>query len=167
MATNHKFLLGIFKNHDLGSIDNPRIQSLKEITFLWRFDIIYCPGKWARGPDALSRYPGEISSNLTVIREQPGEFDSSTYSSVENAPAISSILATSEMGCVTIDHINTAANSDSQYQDLLKIIKSGFPTKRNQTEASHLREFWEALHRLSIYNNLALLEKRIVIPRAL
>ena len=44
-------------------------------------------------------------------------------------------------GCVTIDHINTAANSDPHYQDLLKIIKSGFPTKRNQTEASHLREF--------------------------
>ena len=68
------------------------------------------------------------------------------------------------MGCVTIHHINTAARSDPQYQDLLK---SGFPTKCNQAESSHLGEFWEVCHRLSIYNNLALLDKRIAILRAL
>ena len=142
VATDHKPLLGIFNNRDLGSIDNPRIQPLKESTLPWCFDIIHCPGKWTRRPDALSRYPGKIYSSLTVIREQPGEFDSSTCSLVENAPEISSIPATNEMGCATINHINTVAQSDPQYQDLLKTIKSGFQVKPNQTEPCHLREFW-------------------------
>ena len=167
MTTDHKPLLGIFNNRDLGSIDSSRIQPLKESTLPWCFDIIHCPGKLTQGPDALSRYPGKIYSSLTVIREQPGEFDSSTCSLGENAPEISSIPGTNEMGCATIDHISTVAQSDPQYRDLLKIIKSGFQVKPNQTEPCHLREFWEVRHRLSIYDNLALLDKHIVIPRAL
>ena len=42
-----------------------------------------------------------------------------------------------------------------------------FPAKCNQAESSHLGEFREVCHRLSIYNNLALLDKRIVILHAL
>ena len=86
----------------------------------------------------MSRYPRKISSRITVIREQPNEFDSSTCSTVENAPEFSSIFATNEMRCVTIDHISTAAQSNPQYQDLLKIIKSGFPARCIQTEPGHL-----------------------------
>ena len=102
VATDHKPRLGIFNNWDLDSIDNPRIQSLNKSTLPWRSDIIHFPGKWTRGPDALSRYPGKISYSLTVIREYPVEFDSSTCSPVENVPEISSILATNEMGCLTV-----------------------------------------------------------------
>ena len=71
------------------------------------------------------------------------------------------------MGCVTIDHISTAAQSNPQYQDLLKIIKTGFPAKCIQTESGHLQECCEVCHRLSIDNNLALLDKCIAIPRVL
>ena len=39
--------------------------------------------------------------------------------------------------------------------------------KRNQTEPSHLREFWEVRDRLSVFGNVALLDQRIVIPRSL
>ena len=115
----------------------------------------------------MSRYPRKISSRITVIREQPNEFDNSTCSTVENAPEFSSIFATNEMRCVTIDHISTAAQSNPQYQDLLKIIKTGFPAKCIQTESGHLQECCEVCHRLSIYNNLALLDKCIAIPRVL
>ena len=167
VATDHKPLLGIFNNRDLGSKDNPRILSLKESVLPWHFDIMHCPGKWTQGPDALSRHPGKISAHLSVIREESSESDDSIYLSAENASEVSSIIVTNELGSITLDHINNAAHSDPQYQDLLKRIESGFPDKRNQTEPSHLREFWEVRHRLSIYNGIALLDKRIIIPRAL
>ena len=54
VATDHKPLLGIFNDRDLGSILNPRVQNLKEGTLPWHFSIIHCPGKWTQGPDALS-----------------------------------------------------------------------------------------------------------------
>ena len=66
------------------------------------FGINHCPGKWTWGPDALSRYPGKISSSLTVICKQLSIYNNSN-----------------------------------------------------------------CYHKLSIYNDLALLDKHIVIPCAL
>ena len=102
MATKHKPLLETFSKSYLGSISNPRIQSLKESTLKWHSDIIPCPGSCAR----------KIFSSLPVKLKQPGGFDSSACSSVENAPENSSIFETNEMRCVTIHHVNTAAPSD-------------------------------------------------------
>ena len=64
IAVDHKPLLGILNNRDIDTIANPRLQNLKESTLGWRFAITHCPGKWQRGPDALSRYPSH-ETNLT------------------------------------------------------------------------------------------------------
>ena len=45
VSTDHQPLLGIFKDRDLNSIKNPRIQDLKEATLAWRFNITHNPGK--------------------------------------------------------------------------------------------------------------------------
>ncbi len=47
------------------------------------------------------------------------------------------------------------------------MISTGFPEKRNQTEPAHLREFWEVRSRLSNLDGVALMDKRIVIPKSL
>ena len=57
VVTDHKPLLGIFSDRELGTICNTRIRRLKESTLAFRFKIIHCPGKLHHGPDALSRYP--------------------------------------------------------------------------------------------------------------
>ena len=139
VATDHKPLLGIYNNKDLDSIDNPRILSQKESTLLWNFGIVHVEGKWTRGADALSRSP--VSSSLSVSREEPDKNDNSFCLVSEHH---SEVLAASEMGCITFDHVCNAVGSDQdqyqisvQYQDLLKVIKTGFPLKRDQTEPSH------------------------------
>ena len=57
VSTDHKPLLGILSNRALSEIKNPRLLNLKERTLMYRFNIQYNPGKWHRGPDALSRNP--------------------------------------------------------------------------------------------------------------
>ena len=52
--TDHKPLLGIYKDRELNTIPNPRLQSLTEKTLAYHFTIHHCPGKWHRGPDAVS-----------------------------------------------------------------------------------------------------------------
>ena len=59
VVVDHKPLLGILNDRALDSITTPRLQNLKESTLGWRYDIKHCPGKWQRGPDALSRYPSK------------------------------------------------------------------------------------------------------------
>lgn len=163
VATDHKPLLGILHDRALDRISNPRVQCLKEKALSWRFSIIHCPGKWTKGPDALSRYP-TIAAALQIIREQVSDYDVMLCCTVEDAPHIASTCALQQLGCVTFDHIVSAARSDDEYQALLKLISCGFPEKRNLVEPACLRKYWEVRHRLSIFQGVALLDQRLVIP---
>lgn len=164
LAVDHKPLLGIFNHRDLESIKNPRLRKLKEDTLAWRFSIMHCPGKWTRGPDALSRQ--KISASMSAIREEP---DSTTAagSSANVALSIASVSAFSELRSISVDDVQKAAIHDKQYQDLLAIIKQGFPSKRNLTNPSHLRNFWDVRHRLSELDGIAYMDNRIVVPAIL
>ena len=138
IAVDHKPLLGVFNNRDLQSIKNPRLRSLREDTLACRFTVTHCPGKWTCAPDALSRQ--KIAPFLVAIREGQSEF--SHCESADNACRVASVQVINTLKSVTLDDVHTAARLDSQYQDLLKIINTGFPAKRNLTEPAHLREFW-------------------------
>ena len=69
ISTDHQSLLGIFKDRDLSSIKNPRIQSFKEDTLAWCFTVTYNPGKWHKGPDAVSREPSTLLAVLLDVPE--------------------------------------------------------------------------------------------------
>ena len=62
VSTDHKPLLGILRDRALSDIKNPQLLNLKEHTLMYRFNISYNPGRWHRGPDALSRNPVTGSS---------------------------------------------------------------------------------------------------------
>ena len=138
VATDHKPLLGIFNDRALDKISNPRVQSLKERTLPWRFTIIHCPGKWNKGPDALSRHPTKVVAALQVLREPVSSDVVMQCCDVEDAPHVASIYALHELGSITLDHVVSAAQSDEEYQALLKVISSGFPEKRNFLEPACL-----------------------------
>jgi len=59
-----------------------------------------------------------------------------------------------------------SVTSDAIYQSLLQTIQLGFPKHRNDL-AANLRPFWEVRHRLSSWDGIVLLDKRIVIPTKL
>ena len=92
ISVDHKPLLGILNDHrDLQSIDNPRLQRLKESTIGWKYHTVHNPGKWHRGADAMSRNPPEVHHFsesdehylLATIITHPTEFDYQLSESVE------------------------------------------------------------------------------------
>ena len=152
----------------MGSIANPQILVLKESTLPWCFGIFYCSGKWTCGPDALSRYPGPTSVDLSVIREQSDEKDSMQCLFQNQASEVAIMQAITELGyMIILSQVVNTAQFDFRYQDLLTAITLGFPQKCNQLEPSHPREFWEVCQRFSISNGITLLDKRIAVPRSL
>ena len=142
----------------------------------FQFNIKYCPGKWHRGPDALSRNP--INELQAIIRQEPTQDDVRAYNELEDhVLAIQSnalnivthnidIASLNESKLITIDQIQIAAENDPTYQDLLKTVSKGFPKSKNSLR-ENIREFWEVRDRLSSSNNLVLLNRRIVIPQSL
>ena len=71
--------------------------------------------------------------------------------------------ANSNSALTSLDLIRVAGHSDPLYIKLIKTIQKGFPRTRSLT-APEVREYWEVRHRLSVDNDLALLDQRIIIP---
>ena len=154
MVVDHKPLLGILnKERNIETIPNPRLQNLKEQTFAWNFSISHCPGKWQRGPDALSRFP---------TKEHPNENPSATDIQTE----IATITALSNFENISVTHVRKAGQSDEQYTELLKMIEMGFPATKKDVPLQ-LREFWAVHERLSATDGIAMMDTHIVIPRSL
>ena len=56
MCIDHKLLLKIFGDMQLGDINNPRVLYLKEQTLRWRFRVVHVPGKNHHVADACLGY---------------------------------------------------------------------------------------------------------------
>jgi len=170
LSVDHKPLLGIFNDRDLNSISNPRLQRFKESTLPWQFTITYNPGKWHRGPDSMSRHPvAAISSQfLNIIRTPVSPqiiHQSETLNLHIGSITMGSLIQLSN-GAINLDDILLSAQSDSCYLKLLETITNGFPDNRNEVNPL-LRDYWNVKDRLSIYQGVALLDKRIIIPQPL
>ena len=182
VSVDHKPLLGILNDHrELRDIDNPRIQRLKESTFGWKFGISHNPGKWHRGPDAMSRNPVEEAHYfsdetnnffLETIISNPTDYDSQLLETLEEhvmAVTVASFHShsLSSTDCVvTLADVRDAGKSDPNYKALLNLIESGFPSTRSSTDPA-LREFWEVRHRLSSQDGVAFMGTRTIIPSQL
>ena len=57
VLVDHKLLLGLLTNRELGDISNPRLEALTEHTMRWSFRIEHVAGAKNFEPDALSSYP--------------------------------------------------------------------------------------------------------------
>ena len=67
VCTDHKPLLGVLGDKELGKIDNPRLLRLKEKTLGWKFRIIHVPGRKLCGPDALSRAMAPLKEEVQMM----------------------------------------------------------------------------------------------------
>ena len=182
IVTDHKPLLGILNNREINTINNPRLQTLKEKTLKYNFTVQYCPGKWQRGADSVSRYPCKDSINfIDLIRCNVSDNDTSTsfsieadtsYSLSQNIDTLNSYTSQEqkfngkECNSVTMEHIKDISYTDQTYQALIEQIKQGFPSTRN-TVNPILRSFWEVRHRLTVSRNIVSMDNRLVIPSQL
>ena len=66
--------------------------------------------------------------------------------------------------CITYPMLVNECLSDEQYQLLATTVKTGFPSTKHQTPPS-IWGYWEVRERFTVNNHIALLDKRIVIPK--
>ena len=156
ITTDHKPLTGLLKNTDLCSIRNNRIFNLIQRTRLYNFNIHYNPGKYQRGPDALSRNP-DPSPTMSIFE------DSQQDSEVQDI-RVESIMEYKSI--IDIPEIEEAARKDPSYRSLLNMTKNKIPKERHLMEPD-TRPFWYVRDKLAPYNNLVLMDERIVIPKSL
>ena len=120
ISTDHKPLLGILKDRELSSISNIKLQSLKELTFSWQFKIVYNPGKWHRGADAMSRNPSggnSIFHILQTIASVPIGYDlNNTIDNSFQAITTAKLDAVAR-NVVSMQDLQTHAQSDDTYQN--------------------------------------------------
>ena len=48
---------------------NPRLTNLKEKAMYFRFDIVHMPGRFHKGPAAMSRVPRDMQGEVATIFE--------------------------------------------------------------------------------------------------
>ena len=174
VITDHKPLVGILNDRDLENVSNPRLSSLKEKTFPYRFKIQYNPGKWHRGPDALSRNPAVFS----ISREpNPTEMHQADHMDddivahcsmiVDDINGIQPIVSPPhDSTMVTIEQIQNTSKNDANLRNLIHTINTGFPTCRNDLPTG-IHEYWEVRDRLTVSKDVVLMDDRIVIPLTL
>ena len=191
IVTDHKPLLGIFNDRDLGSIHNPRIQRFKEKTLQYSFDIAYCPGKFHLGADALSRHPPKPAVCATVnliptsetpfLASEPPPAESKLTLQCEDGvlscivQAIHSINDSSSSLCdvafpqvITLDKLLYHCSQDKDYTKLTAMVQNGFPNTRQNTPPA-LKTYWSLANdgQLSTQNNIVLRNQALVIPKSL
>ena len=166
ISTDHQALTGILRDRDLGTIKNPRILGLKERTLPYRFKIQFNPGKWHRAPDALSRNPVAQGIHATECDQSASARYEELFSAcaLEAATHINSHPGENPM--ITIDDIRQATKNDPAYESLTTAIMNGFPP-RADSSCSHLRQYWNVRDKLSIHNDLAMMDGRLIIPSSL
>ena len=169
ISTDHKPLLGIFGDRSLADVTNTRVAKLKERTLRFRFTIRYNPGKWHRGPDAMSRNPVPdtgiycvYGTDLVPNHEEEDDIVANCHVMVNsiNKPLP---MTTDNANIVTLDELRTASLRDSEYVLLLQATEKGFPTSRGGSEPA-LRDYWNVRHRLSSVDGIVMMDGRVVVP---
>ena len=67
VATDHKPLLKVLGDRQLCELENPRLTNLKEKAMYFRFDIVHMPGRFHKGPDAMSRIPRDKQDDVGEV----------------------------------------------------------------------------------------------------
>ena len=165
IATDHKPLIRILGDQELNDIKNPRLFRIKQRTLMWRFRITHIPGIATPAADATSRYPSPRSTNLdslSVIRVPAGDGEQSMESAV-----IASIQAATNMRtAVTWERVRDGTHKDPTLRDLQNHIIHGFPPSRDGLSEC-VQPYWQYRDRLTVVDDVVLMDERIVIPHAL
>ena len=174
VITDHKPLLGILNERDLGTIKNPRIRRLKEQTLDFHFSIKFCPGKLHAGADALSRHPVQNPGNIASMCELSAEtcerhIESTVQYALDTLGLIAPINeSTTIPPLITLDKVVVECLRDSEYMELHHLVTTGFPLLRINVP-NHAKLFWPFAEKgiLSTFENVVLYNDRIVIPKSL
>ena len=185
IATDHKPLLGTFSDRGLEEVENPRLRKLKEKTMMYDFTMLHVPARKHAGPDALSRNPvcreglmGDIETKkarqsllamLMTREESEIDDDPAEEQAVSRLVSYASPVVASmgiEVKAVTWERVQQATATDRALQEVIRMVREGFPDHRNKME-DNTREFFKIRDNLQVSQGVLLYNWRTVIPRVL
>ena len=164
VSTDHKPLVGLFNDRDLGSIDNPRLLALKQHTLKWEFQIAHNPGKWHIGADAVSRHP-TLHAMSTVPQQDDSVCDLLLIDSLDptiieariESIAICQLNSISPNVLISLNDIANAGKKDGAYTALISTIENGFPSSRSLVDPL-IRDFGDVRNRFCCQNSVVYMD---------
>ena len=153
VATDHKPLLRILNDRSLAEIENRRLLNLKEKCLAYNFTIVHVPGAKNKGPDAASRYPPTKEQNDDIAED-----DATIAAASDTLNSITNLVGW--------EAVKEATASDATLQQLITVIREGFPELPRDLPAP-LRAYHRFSNSLCCADGVILMGQRIVIPAAL
>lgn len=121
--TDHRPLVPILNHCSLDTMENPRLQCLKEI-LPYLFMAMWCTGKLLCILNTLSHVPVSCSTpEDEMLRTNAAAFHRTVVT-------MKAIKATEEDDNKTLEDLQSAARADPAYVCLLDCVTLGFPTNR-------------------------------------
>lgn len=149
IETDHKPLVSIFNNKYLDDL-SPVLQRLKIKMFRFSYNTFYTPGKQLITADTLSRSPIPYSD------EDIQQFDEEVKFHVQT------IINNLSFSDVKLAEVFKCQQEDDCCKNLLSYTTFGWPKRTEIT--TELQKFWQHKDEITSYNNLLMLNTRILIP---
>ena len=153
VVTDHRSLVPILNNYYLDQIENPRLQRLVMKLRPYQLRVAWRKGADHAFPDALSRHPVSDPCPADELGEDP----------VSHGAAVRACLRDDS---VKFHKLQSAAQDDADYQQLIQFITAGFPARKSLLSDS-LKPYWNGRSQLSVDGGLVMKGPRILIPAAL
>ena len=163
VVVDHRPLIQILNQKGLDEIDNPRIFRLKEKLMPFTFNAEWRKGKEHLIPDSLSRAPVTQPDCVDEAFERDLAYGMQTK---VNSLAIQ----LRDDDCMDntrdrlLEELEVAAENDTTYQELIKVIGGGFPTRSVQLPRE-LQPYFKLRNDLTVHGPLVMFHSRIVIPK--
>ncbi len=173
VVTDHKPLVGTFRDTMLEGMSNSRLFKLKEKTLPWKFTVVHAPGKENKFADAASRFPSP-----SACTDDTDDCDSVTLSEVlagimtevdddtDDDGHLAALSEANDVRAVTWEMVSDETEKDTQMQNLLLLIESTFPDDKADMP-QQLMEFWPLRHNLYVVDGVILLKDHVLVPRSL
>ena len=173
IATDHNPLTKIFGDRSLDEISNTCIFRLKQRRLMWRFKIIYVPGKSIPASDAASRNPSRVEEydNMDLAFSVSIDIMTALRTTGEDDLLEETLIASirshlDKVRVVTWGRVRDATEADIHMVCLVRIIENGFPPAIGDLPLQ-LQSYWQFRDKLSVVDNVIMFEDRIVISPCL
>ena len=122
----------------------------------YKFTATWCAGKNHQSADAISRYyPVNDPIPADELADEEIDF---------NLNAVLEVVKQEAEEDLQLEGIHEAASKDNKYQELLHVIKNGFPLHKSDLPYS-VHYYWPRRDRLTIDDGYILIGCRLVIPK--
>ena len=166
LAVDHKPLLKILGDRELGEIDNPRILNFKEKTLRWNFKVVHVPGVLHKIADATSRSPVGSTDKSSVCNSLMISTEDLDESIRQGATLGLCSLSDRGVKALSWEAVNRESGCDESISDLRMLILGGTPDEKAEWP-EHLQDFYAKREELTCVDNVVMVGSRVVIPRAL